>query len=180
MLRALNALFAARNASRSWSVTCTALQQMATTRQSTLPVAHLAAAQTHERLDARYKLSIPIEVIGISAKRRLFHELTHTKDLSAWGCSFSLSVKLQRHDIVVLRVVGNKEAPAQSHRRSMFQVLRSQRAGRVWLIGAWKLDDRDLWGAILQGLTPEVGGRKLRQSDRPQVRKRQNKSGHGN
>jgi hypothetical protein len=153
---------------------------MATTRQPTLPVAHLAAAQRHERLDARYKLSIPIEVSGISAKQRLFHELTHTKDVSAWGCSFSLSVKLQRHDIVLLRIVGNKEAPAQSHRHSMFQVLRSRRAGRAWLIGAWKLDDRDLWGAVTQGLTAEVGGRELRGSDQPRVKARKrNKAGHG-
>ena len=153
---------------------------MATTRQPTLPAAHLAAAQTHERLDPRYKLSIPIEVSGISGKQRLFHELTQTNDVSAWGCSFSLSVKLQRHDIVLLRVVGKKEAPA--HREcSMFQVLRSRRAGLGWLVGAWKLDDRDLWGAVIQGLTPEVDGRELRGSDRPPVKARKrNKSGHGN
>jgi hypothetical protein len=152
---------------------------MATTRQPTLPLAQLAAAQTQERLDARYRVSIPIEVSGIIGDH-VFHERTQTNDVSNWGCSFSVSVKLRRHDIVLLRVVENKEFPAQLHKRSMFQVLHSRRAGQSWTIGAWKLDDWDLWSDIIQDLTPEVGGRELREPDEPRVKtQRRQKSGHG-
>jgi hypothetical protein len=110
----------------------------------------------------RYAISIPIEVSGIDKKRDPFYELTHTNDVSSWGCSFLLSIALQPNDLFSLRVM--TKSPGTHQRRSLFQVLRSKRQPQGWLVAAWKLEDRNLWDHEIEQATPLPDQRQCRRA----------------
>jgi hypothetical protein len=112
--------------------------------------ARIATASLAVRYEARYEISIEIEVNGISRSGEVFHERSVTMDVSEWGCAFLLSVELNEDDIVSLCVIpkdGAENGPAE---QAAFQVVRVRPVEKRWLIGAWKMESKDLWGAELQ------------------------------
>jgi len=135
---------------------------MRASQNNELPQANLAAAYARERHEARYQTAIAIEISGISKQRHVFHEMTSTKDISEWGCCFELSVGLRPNDMFLLRVMGGGPPEEADKRRSLFQVLRAEKTGRGWLIAAWKLEDRNLWGDAIRNGAPDRGTRESR------------------
>jgi hypothetical protein len=135
---------------------------MSVKRNETLPETNLAAAYLRERHDVRYLARIAIEVSGIHRNCELFHELTFTRDVGSWGCTFPLSLELKPDDIFAVRVLGGDRREAGPQPQSLFQVLRATREGQGWIIAAWHLEDRDLWTAELKNTEPYKGRRESR------------------
>jgi hypothetical protein len=149
---------------------------MATKRRNGSKDTHLAAAYLGERHEARYMVPIEIEVSGIKKNRALFREMTLTRDVSSWGCSFPLPMKLLSNDIVLVRLAKGNLPENQAVRRSLFQVLRVTRERNGWLIAAWKLEDHDLWGNLLKENDPARQSRNSRKSGLDNPRRRARKT----
>jgi len=87
-----------------------------------------------------------------------------TRDISSWGCGFLTSVELKPDDILAIRPISNSDPQAPT-RKSVFQVRRVSREGSGWLVGAWKIDQEDVWGATLESrLNPHTGTLEQRKS----------------
>jgi hypothetical protein len=109
----------------------------------------MAAASLAMRYEPRYAVPIEIEVTGIDRNREAFHECTFTKNVSEWGCAFLLSVELKKDDIISLRVASADQEETEPARQSLFQVVRVTRKENGWLVGTWKMENKDVWGAHL-------------------------------
>lgn len=112
--------------------------------------ARIATASLAVRYEARYEISIEIEVSGISRSGEVFHERTVTMDVSEWGCAFLLSVELNEDDIISLCVIPKVGAENRPAEQAAFQVVRVKPVEKRWFVGAWKMESKDLWGAELQ------------------------------
>jgi hypothetical protein len=111
-------------------------------------------AEREKRKEQRFELSIAIEVSGIDRNGEVFHIRTFTRDVSRWGCRFLMSVEVKTDDIVALRVISSPaEGSAAQTQQSLFQVLHVNREKDGWLVGAWKMDDEDVWGIDLEQAT---------------------------
>jgi hypothetical protein len=110
----------------------------------------MAAASLAMRYEPRYAVPIEIEVTGIDRNRDAFHERTFTKNVSEWGCAFLLSVELKKDDIILLRVASADQKETEPALQSLFQVVRVTREENGWLVGTWKMEDKDVWGANLK------------------------------
>ncbi len=117
----------------------------------------LAAAYLRERFEERYDIQIEIEVSGIDKNEKVFHEVTITQDISNSGCAFLLSIELKVDDIVSLRMVSRGAGETAPVCPSLFQVLRVKRQGNGWLVGAWKIDDGNVWGDNAETLAKRHG-----------------------
>jgi hypothetical protein len=119
----------------------------------------IATASLAMRYEARYDIPIEIEVSGINRDGEVFHERTVTEDVSEWGCAFLLSVEQKKNDIISLRVSpkeGEEIAPAQ---QAAFQIVRITLVENGWLVGAWKMESKEVWGAEFQKIkNREVAG----------------------
>jgi hypothetical protein len=125
----------------------------------------LANAHLEERREQRFEIAVEIEISGVSQIGNLFQERTMTRDISSWGCGFLTSVELKPDDIVAIRPISTSDPQAPT-RKSVFQVRRVSHEGNGWLVGAWKIDQEDVWGAILESQLNPVGGtRDQRKSD---------------
>jgi hypothetical protein len=110
----------------------------------------MASAHLEERREQRYTVPIAIEVSGIDRSGEVFRERTFTSNISEWGCGFLLSVELKADEMIALGVTSKlPEKPAQA-RQSLFQVRHVERHEGGWLVGAWKMDSEDVWGAKLE------------------------------
>lgn len=140
-----------------------------------------ANGRLEDRRDVRFEVPIEIEVSGIDQNNQVFHELTCTQNVSEWGCAFLLSFELKIHDIVALRVTSAEAAEFAAARQSPFQILRVTRERDRWLVGAWKVDNGDVWGVNLEQISKHLeecaqkareevdtkpGKRRLRDTDR--------------
>jgi hypothetical protein len=114
------------------------------------PDQRMAAASLAVRYEPRYAVPIEIEVTGIDRNREVFHERTYTKNVSQWGCAFLLPVELKKDDIVSLRVASGDKEETEPALQSLFQVVRVTREENGWLVGTWKMEDKDVWGANLK------------------------------
>jgi hypothetical protein len=117
---------------------------------------HKAIGSLDDRRDVRFEVPIEIEVSGIDQSNQVFHEMTCTKNVSEWGCAFLLSFELKVHDIVALRVTSNEASEFEAARQSPFQILRVTREKDRWLVGAWKVDNGDVWGANLEQISKHL------------------------
>ena len=110
----------------------------------------MAAASLAMRYEPRYAVPIEIEVTGIDRNREVFHDRTFTKNVSEWGCAFLLSVELKKDDIISLLVASADKEETEPARQSLFQVVRVTQEENGWLVGAWKMENKDVWGANLK------------------------------
>ena len=110
------------------------------------PEHSLDQLEREKRREQRYKLSIAIEVSGIDRNGEVFHVRTVTMDVSKWGCRFRMPVEAKPNDIVALQVICPPPGKPAHPQQSLFQVLHVQREKDGWLVGAWKMDDEDVWG----------------------------------
>jgi len=109
-----------------------------------------------DRRDIRFEVPIEIEVSGIDRNHHVFHELTRTQNVSEWGCAFLLSVELKADDIVSLRVTSPEASEFAAARRSPFQIMRVSREKNGWLVGAYKVDNGDVWGVNLEQISKHL------------------------
>jgi hypothetical protein len=117
-----------------------------------VPDQRMAAASLAMRYEPRYAVSIEIEVTGIDQNREAFHERTFTKNVSEWGCAFLLSVELKKDDIILLWVASTDQKETEPALQSLFQVVRVTREDNGWLVGTWKMEDKDVWGTNLKDM----------------------------
>jgi hypothetical protein len=118
---------------------------------------HMASIHLQERREVRYAVAIDIEVSGIDQDGEAFHERTTTRNVSEWGCGFLLSVELKPDDIVALRIASSKNEFA-GRPQSLFQVLRVMPEEGRWLVGAWKVDEGNVWGVDLEKVAKAAAG----------------------
>ena len=131
-----------------------------------LHAAVMASAHLEERREVRYEVPFEIEVTGLDHQGAVFHERTITRNVSEWGCGFLLSVQLKTDDMIAVRLRERSPAGPAQMRQSVFQVRHVARDPGGWLIGAWKMDDNDLWGADLETLgKPEEDNLASREHD---------------
>lgn len=125
----------------------------------------LANAHLEERREQRFEIAVEIEISGVSQIGNLFQERTMTRDISSWGCGFLTSVELKPDDIVAIRPISKNDPQAPTH-KSVFQVRRVSHEGSGWLVGAWKIDQQDVWGTLLESqINPHGGTREQRKPD---------------
>ena len=130
-----------------------------------VPNTHMAEPHLHERREKRYDVAIEIEVTGIDKRGEVFSERTVTLNVSEWGCRFALSVELNTNDFVALRVLGAGGAKS-SQVPSMFQIVRVVQEDGTWIVGAWKMEPRNVWGVELAGMAePDEGTRRERKAE---------------
>jgi hypothetical protein len=122
------------------------------------PEQRVAAASLAVRYEPRYAVPIGIEVTGIDRNREAFHERTFTRNVSEWGCAFLLPVELKKDDIISLRVAGADKEEIEPAPQSLFQVVRVTREGNGWLVGTWKMENKDVWGANLEKIDHQEEG----------------------
>jgi hypothetical protein len=115
----------------------------------------MASAHLQERREARYEVPIEIEISGLDRSGRVFHERTSTRDVSEWGCGFTSSVELKVDDIVALSVVAPAVQESATPRTSLFQVVRVTPEANGWLVGAWKMNRENIWGAVLETIAKQ-------------------------
>jgi hypothetical protein len=111
----------------------------------------MASAHLQERRETRHDVPLQIDVTGIR-NGEVFHSRTTTRNVSDWGCSFVIPFELKTEDIVAIRIV-SESSDAAAVTQSMFQVVRIIKEPEGWLVGAWKLDGKNLWGAALQQMS---------------------------
>ena len=122
------------------------------------PEQRVAAASLAVRYEPRYAVPIEIEVTGIDRNREAFHEHTFTRNVSEWGCAFLLPVELKKDDIISVRVAGADKEEIEPGVQSLFQVVRVTREGNGWLVGTWKMENKDVWGANLEKIGHQEEG----------------------
>jgi len=124
----------------------------------------MASRHLSERREARYSISFPIEIAGVSRDGQAFRETTHTLNVSEWGCGFLSSLELKADDIILLRRLPTAaDRSGRAPREAFFQVVRVERKEHAWLIGAWKMESADVWGEDLVKLgEPDEGRRESR------------------
>jgi hypothetical protein len=115
-----------------------------------VPGPRLDCAGVEKRREVRYELSIEIEVSGIDRNGEVFHVRTFTRNVSKWGCRFLMSVEVKEDDIIALHVISSQAGESAQTQQSLFQVLHVKREQDGWLVGAWKMDNEDVWGIDLE------------------------------
>jgi hypothetical protein len=110
----------------------------------------MATVHLEQRRELRYPVPIEIEVSGSDQRGEVFHERTFTRNVSEWGCGFVTCVELKPDDIVAVRVASRDAGESAEARQSLFQVRRVSREENGWLVGAWKMDSGNVWGADLE------------------------------
>lgn len=122
----------------------------------------MGSAHLQTRREVRYPLEVEIEVSGVDAEGRAFHERTKTRNVSEWGCAFVSTRKLSVDSILALRAASESGAAGDAP-VAIFQVVRVEREESQWLVGVWKFGGADIWGVDLTKLPkPEEGGRNSR------------------
>jgi hypothetical protein len=109
----------------------------------------MASAHLKERRENRYDACIEIEVSGIGQDGQAFHEKTITRDVSEWGCGFPLTTEVKVDDMIALHMASWGGGGSQPPPQSLFQILRVKQEEDHWLVGAWKMDNEDVWGEEL-------------------------------
>lgn len=118
----------------------------------------MASAHQSERREERFALPFEIEVSGINGEGGVFHVKVQTRNVSRWGCGFLSPIELRKDDIVAVRVASPEEAGAVKRPTIRFQVVRVEEEKGGWGVGAWKMDQDDVWGIELDKLTQPQGG----------------------
>jgi hypothetical protein len=131
----------------------------------TLHEAVMASSHLQERREARYEVPFEIEVSGLDNRGAVFHERTITRNVSEWGCGFVLPVQLKADDMIAVRLCTRSAAEPAQLRQSVFQVRHVARNPDGWLIGAWKMDNNDLWGTDLETLGKPEGDKLASRED---------------
>ncbi len=125
--------------------------------------AEMASVHRSERREERFALPFEIEVSGINGEGAVFHMTVQTRNVSRWGCGFLSPIELRKDDIVAIRVASPEEEGAGKRPTIRFQVVRVEREKDGWGVGAWKMDQDDVWGIELDKLAqPQGGGAVLR------------------
>lgn len=129
--------------------------------------AKMASIHVDERREARYAIAFDIEVSGMDRDGRVFRQRTTTINVSEWGCGFLCSTQLRKDDIVSIRQI---PASAPDHHPAadavLFQVVRSERTPKGWLVGVWKMDSQRPWSVLLdESAEPDHGDRRARKKD---------------
>ncbi|HWT87698.1 MAG TPA: PilZ domain-containing protein [Candidatus Angelobacter sp.] len=131
-----------------------------------LPETGMATFHGSERREDRFALPFEIEVSGINSDGEVFHVAVQTRNVSQWGCGFLSPIELKKNDIVAIRVAVPEGPLAIERPPIRFQVVRAEREGNKWAIGAWKMEPDDAWGIELEKIAqPQSGGVLLRRRD---------------
>ncbi len=101
--------------------------------------------QEDRRQGKRVPLSFPIEVTGLDRAGRLFVERSITRDVSEWGCQIQLSTKLERGDIVAVRLLTRLCPHPDGNRPVLFEVVWFEHADGEWKAGLKKLQREKIW-----------------------------------
>lgn len=126
----------------------------------------MGSAHLETRREVRYPLEVEIEVSGVDAEGRAFHERTKTRNVSEWGCAFVSARKLTLDSILALRAASDGGDTAGEAPVAIFQVVRAEREENKWLVGAWKFGGADIWGVDFKKLPePEEGSRNSRRTE---------------
>jgi hypothetical protein len=146
-----NAFFKSRGS--SWPSVCT-LAFMMTKRsgEGTQTETAMASAHLSERREARYPISFAIEVTWLDGNGEIVHEKTSTINVSEWGCAFFSSLALSVDDIISVRRLVSEGGQQVAPKQAFFQVVRAEHKPEGHFLGAWKMDDTDVWGEDLAGL----------------------------
>ncbi len=127
--------------------------------------AKMASAHRSERREERFALPFEIEVSGINGDGTVFHLTVQTRNVSRWGCGFLSPIELRKDDIVAVKVASPEKAGAVKRPTIRFQVVRVEQEKDGWGVGAWKMDQDDVWGIELDKLAqPQGGGAILRKT----------------
>jgi hypothetical protein len=118
----------------------------------------MATVHLEQRRELRYRVPLEIEISGINPKAEPFHERTVTRNVSDWGCEFMTSIKLKENDMVALRVASRDAGESVHARQTLFQVRRVTREKDGWLVGAWKMESGNVWGADLEKIAEPMDG----------------------
>ncbi len=119
----------------------------------------MASLHKSERREERFVLPFDIEVSGINGHGEAFHIRVDTRNVSRWGCGFVSPIELRKDDIVAIRVAPPEEPGTMRRRPIRFQVVRVEREGDAWAIGAWKMERDDAWWGIkLEKMAQPLGG----------------------
>ncbi|HKT48166.1 MAG TPA: PilZ domain-containing protein [Candidatus Acidoferrales bacterium] len=110
----------------------------------------MASVHCGERREERFAICLEIEVSG-TKDGEVFHEPAKTEDISRWGCSFVLGMRLKKDDIVVIRLKESGGRHREEPLQAIFQIVRVEADGQRWRVGAWKLEDVNIWGIKLPG-----------------------------
>ena len=126
----------------------------------------MAAAHRSERREERFALPFDVEVSGINGEGSVFHVTVQTRNVSRWGCGFLSPIELRKDDIVAVRVASPEDAGVAKRPAIRFQVVRVEREGDGWSVGAWKVDHDDVWGIELDKLPQPQGGEAILRKNR--------------
>jgi len=118
----------------------------------------MASVHLEQRRELRYRVPIEIEISGINPTGEPFHERTVTRNVSEWGCGFVTSIELKENDMVALRVASRDAGESVHARQTLFQVRRVAREGDGWMVGAWKMESGNVWGADLEKIAEPMEG----------------------
>ncbi len=102
-------------------------------------------AMRGRRKGKRLPLSYPIEVSGIDHTGLAFTERTGTVDISQAGCRIMMKKKLERGDVVVIRVVARPDHQKPNDKATLFQVIWVSRHEEDWMVGLQRLQTDDIW-----------------------------------
>ena len=133
-----------------------------------LPDSEMASVHRRERREARYEVPFEVEVTGIDAEGKVFHLRAFTRNVSQWGCGFLSPLELKKDDIIAIRLVPPTEVEASQRPQVRFQVVRVEREGQSWAIGAWKMDTDNVWGVELERIAlPQLANKSQRKAEKP-------------
>jgi hypothetical protein len=132
------------------------------------PDARMASAHFSKRREPRYTIPFDIEVSGIDANGQVFHQRRVTTNVSEWGCGFNSSVELKPDNIISIRLLAARDDDkSPPHDPAFFQVMRVERQGNTWSVGAWKMADGSVWGTELDKLCKPATSRLEARKDEP-------------
>ena len=119
-------------------------------REGNEPSNVMASVHCGERREERFAIGMEIEVSG-TKDGEIFHVGAKTEDISRWGCSFVVGMRLKKDDIVVIRLKESAANQDGEALQAIFQIVRVEADGQGWRVGAWKLEDVNIWGIELPG-----------------------------
>ena len=102
-------------------------------------------AMRDRRKGKRLPLRYPIEVSGIDLAGLSFTERGATVDVSQAGCRIVMQKKLERGDVVAIKVTARPDHHEPKDKATLFQVIWISRHEDGWMVGMLKLQTDEIW-----------------------------------
>jgi hypothetical protein len=101
--------------------------------------------------DVRTYPAVAIEVVGLDRQGRSFTERTNTINTSLSACRFPVKEEIVPESVISIRLVATRGGLEEDSRPALFQVSRTERTPRGWILDAWRLQPDASWAiALLQ------------------------------